>query len=381
MTVRHVGYSERGMINALCEDMSRDESTDRLQEFLKWCVFPCVRGGDKPKFTDVTKACLLVEQSFSDFGDADLLILLTHSNGKKDCVFVEAKVATDVATPRTIEQRFRGFEAFVAGAPGHRSNLFVQLYRKMRLAHVLTLAEQSPYEPHRLLGRQSLGQNCVVLRAAHRVSEYVREPVWYLALVPDAPDATAQFFDQHLRHFDPPTMFLDCWNGEHLGFLCWETVKRRCRGAGGKWPQTRMAFAHNQGQIFQSGERPHDVCTGWAYADQEGRDVIVVQTAAHNCRVVRDEQDDDGSFPASWLVARESLRGPGHEPQHPTRERHPQGGKEYHWVNPQDGQECHVIVEHWGWQTCRVHHAGPSADQRGTFYVNTADLKRLEEPA
>ena len=40
MCVELFGYSERGMVNALCDDIQHGDGFARLATFLNWCCFP-----------------------------------------------------------------------------------------------------------------------------------------------------------------------------------------------------------------------------------------------------------------------------------------------------------------------------------------------------
>jgi hypothetical protein len=48
MTVRLLGYSERGMVNALCDDMAHSSgAASAVSTFLSWFDFPYARGSRK----------------------------------------------------------------------------------------------------------------------------------------------------------------------------------------------------------------------------------------------------------------------------------------------------------------------------------------------
>jgi len=82
MSLRINGYSELGMLNAVCEDIMHAGDVQRLARLLSWCRFPFQPEG-VPDFGGITAAHILVEQSFSDFGDLDLLLLLDHADRKQ----------------------------------------------------------------------------------------------------------------------------------------------------------------------------------------------------------------------------------------------------------------------------------------------------------
>src|SRR4051812_32985977 len=95
-----VGYSERGMVNALFYDMGAkprdDERLARLSDFLGQCHFP---RRDPPfpfQGMRLRSAKVRIEQSFSDFGDLDPLVLLEEEAEppRKHALLIEAKVKT-----------------------------------------------------------------------------------------------------------------------------------------------------------------------------------------------------------------------------------------------------------------------------------------------
>jgi hypothetical protein len=86
--VRVCGYSERGIFNVLFYEIgfSRDP-IGTLERLLSLTRF-----SDGPRaFSGLQGADVLVEQSLSDFGDADTILLL-HGSGWRRVVFIEGKV-------------------------------------------------------------------------------------------------------------------------------------------------------------------------------------------------------------------------------------------------------------------------------------------------
>ena len=85
------GYSERGFLNALFYECfhKRSDPASLIMCFLKLAKWP--RLPAPPTFLETgTCSTILVEQSLSDFGDADAIILCDGTGGK-DCVFLEGK--------------------------------------------------------------------------------------------------------------------------------------------------------------------------------------------------------------------------------------------------------------------------------------------------
>ena len=163
---------------------------EMLRNFLKLCIFPETR----PDFETFESCKIRIEQSFSDFGDLDLLILL--DGAVKQAVLIEAKVKTSQAKNWSILAEWKKFRKVVQGdLPKSKagSNLFIQLYRKMRLIYKLQ-HPQDQLHPNNIGERWSLGGNEVVKKAAEELSQYCSK-TWLLALVPDSPNNNATFFN------------------------------------------------------------------------------------------------------------------------------------------------------------------------------------------
>lgn len=293
MGVELMGYSERGMMNALCYDILWSRSLRQVETFLGWFDFGHLDEPKRPRFSDITDARLIVEQSFSDFGDLDLLILLDHKprHGPgtfpaRQAVLIEAKVSTDTDSWQTLGDRFDEFLRLIDGGEGSTSNLFVQLHRKVRLVESLR-DESGAILPDRLTPRGSLGNNQVVGRAKQTLADYVRNggQAWFAAIVPDDPDEAAGF-TRELSADEGVVATLSRWDAKHLGFLAWKTLHERAVADGESWPITKAAFDWNEGQIYRV--KPpvgHDVQPGQILC-HDGRQVFVVPARQGRlCRV------------------------------------------------------------------------------------------------
>jgi len=237
-----LGYSERGLVNALFYEMRFSvHGTDMLRAFLENARF--VHPGDR--LNPFTHATVLIEQSFSDFGDADAVILLDGESSKQ-CVFVEAKVKTCGEAEWRIEDEWADFLGMLEDACP-TSNLFVQLYRKARLTGLLL--NRQHHLPRNILGqRWSLGQNSVVNRAADRLAGYAAD-ARFLALIPEDRVRAHQFFSTSTADLSP---VLADWNSSWVkwGYLTWADIHSMCSRAPDRWPLTIDCFVHNEGQIF-----------------------------------------------------------------------------------------------------------------------------------
>lgn len=381
MTVHLLGYSERGIVNALCEDISHSPDPHAmLANFLSW--FDFLEGNPDFSGEDILEATLLVEQGFSDFGDLDLLVLVKLRPDRKLCFLIEAKVSNDTNSWQTVGDRWSEFADQLAGRTDNTSNLFVQLHRKVRL--VAKLRDEHAFTTDCLVPRGKLGQNQIVDKACNRLKDYLSEDgaAWFGAILPDAQDRLNEFARDHLlaSHFGD---LLPTWNTQRWGLLSWHLVAQEV--VKGKWPRTEATFEWNQGQIFRTGPSVVVTITRNSAALHDGRHVYVVECRKKNCRVIHLDEPDTGYF---WRTAKvsiaeispaednsiagnlPSLPQPGrsyvwdsrNEPTVPTDE--PQGGL-------QDGSI--VTVTNANWVTTRVRLASGPAN---TFLVYTHQLRR-----
>ena len=240
------GYSERGALNALFNEIAYSGSPDALlSSMLGSARFP-MRHDES---TSVVKSHILVEQSLSDFGDADAIMLL-ETRGTPRAVFLEAKVKPTQTAAWTIEQEFQKFLDGTASQVSS-SNLFTQLYHKVRFVEGLRrggielLQRGIPFPPSSTRATRKIGRNGVVLRAVALILPYI-EDVRYLAVVPDSPDHVSAFFTSGLSSAPPPGY--QGWDVRNYGYLCWSDIDRFCHAHG--LTNTCRVFEFNKGQIY-----------------------------------------------------------------------------------------------------------------------------------
>jgi hypothetical protein len=120
------GYSERGIINSIAYFL--DGNPQYINEFLKVLGIDIKEGEYDYEF--------IIEQSFSDFGDSDLIIIVENKQkNQKKVVFIECKIKTcqgnfDIFLEfNKISNAIKNSKKFT----GISSNLFVQLYYKYLL--------------------------------------------------------------------------------------------------------------------------------------------------------------------------------------------------------------------------------------------------------
>lgn len=239
------GYSERGVLNSLVYEIAYSGQAERLlADLLATAHFP----GQGVLPITISDAEILVEQSLSDFGDADAILLLRTLSGPM-AVFVEAKVSPSQARPWLIAQEFKDFWHGTQSKVGS-SNLFTQMYHKVRFANALRrgkseLEEGVPFPKSSSKPTRKIGNNPVVRRAAQKTAEYV-ERAYFLALVPEDPGLVSHFFERVLPNRKPEDY--EEWDTSCYGHLSWHEVEAFCTKHG--LTRTLGVLEFNHGQIY-----------------------------------------------------------------------------------------------------------------------------------
>ena len=239
------GYSERGILNALLYEIlyANNDGDALLSRLIAKASFPLT--DNNPSSGNAT---VLVEQSLSQFGDADAIILIS-SNTVNCTIFVEAKVLSQ-SRDWQFSAQFSKFEAGLKSEVDS-SNIFTQIYHKQRLVSALknsginALQQGIKFPEWSTKPKRKIGKNPVVLRAAKCIQQHA-DNVFYLALVPDNDERVATFFNNTLRKAQFPTV--PEWNVSHYGYLTWAKVKSFCEQ--NQLAATLDVFAYNNGQIF-----------------------------------------------------------------------------------------------------------------------------------
>lgn len=242
------GYSERGLLNSVFYEIrSTPDSVRLLGDFMSLLSFPYVSINFRP-----TSAKILIEQSFSDFGDADSVLLIDNEDAKQP-LFVEAKVKTSQRRTWSIEGEFRHFEELIKQPRSRRlsSNLFMQLYHKVRLIRalqsggIILLQRGVPFPKCSSKGIRKIGHNKVVLRAVEMLGQY-SDDAFLVALVPDDVTKVKAFFDDILKNYKP--FGFERWEVSNWGYVSWAQVEDFCRAYG--LAETLKVFRFNEGQIY-----------------------------------------------------------------------------------------------------------------------------------
>jgi hypothetical protein len=243
------GYSERGVMNALFYEMaSSADPGETLHGLLSQVAFPFSQS--RPLRGE--EADVLIEQSFSDFGDPDALILMRAPEGRTCSVFIEAKIKTFRASDWHIAKEFAKFRSGLSQQKASSSDLFRQLYYKQRLVDglrqggVLLLKQGLKFPGWSSKRLCKIGKNEVVLKAAGQLENHCKE-VFYVAVVPDVESRVAEFLPT-LKAIPHETL-AGSWDVSTYGFLTWSQARGFCEQH--HLTHTLDVLDYNKGQIYR----------------------------------------------------------------------------------------------------------------------------------
>lgn len=222
------GYSERGMINSLMYNIGEDK--ELLKAFINLISLP-----ESINIEDVDDFEIIIEQSLSQFGDADLIIIAHCNNNKKKVLFFEAKVKTSQGN-WIIGDQFAKFTDKDKGKyNGYSSNLFYQLYLKKLLIDNYNSIMNGVIVKDRLGKDRRRGENEIVKKAAKMISEGTS--YYYIGIIPTMDDDIKAFLDSPKEKYD-----------DNLYFLSWKAIKDFCEKE--KLQKVLKMFEFNDGQIY-----------------------------------------------------------------------------------------------------------------------------------
>lgn len=213
------GYSERGIINSLIYSIG--ENNRLVNEFLH-LIFPASIIGNPTDYK------ILIEQSFSDFGDADLVVVAEYSSKEKKSFFFEAKVKTFLGSWNIETQ----YNKYISNQKydGWTSNLFYQLYLKKIMIDNFASIISGVEDMHKGNKMRKLGKNAIVHSAAKMVCA---NQAYYVGIVPTKKQDIKTFLDGKT---------LD------IKLLSWETVHEFCKQ--NNLIKVIDMFNHNEKQIY-----------------------------------------------------------------------------------------------------------------------------------
>lgn len=153
---------------------------------------------------------LYMEFSLSEYGDPDLLIIGTESNGTKTVFFVEAKVSS--CSTYDVNEQMRKHDDYIDGndtyIDGHSSNLFFQLrlkecfFKRLKEGYFGGKTDPCSGYPSRL--RQSknrerkIGDNPIVQKIVKEIKSC--DKAEYIAVIPAQKNYPANNYKMNIRY-------------------------------------------------------------------------------------------------------------------------------------------------------------------------------------
>jgi hypothetical protein len=224
------------------------------------CIFFPYRGVN----FEISHAKILIEQSFSDFGDADAVVLVENES-RKQAMFIEAKVNAfknwDISkefekftkTIEKIREKIKINEDTQEIKRKLTSNLFMQLYLKTRMVKTLQkgdvaqLQEGIQFPEVSSKEYRKIGNNEVVLKAVSQLKPYCKA-AFFVVVVPEDISRLRRFYQDTLKNYSP-NGFQE-WDVGSWGYISWAEVEDFCRRYGLK--ETLKVFEFNKGQIYKN---------------------------------------------------------------------------------------------------------------------------------
>jgi len=241
-----LGYSERGLINSLCYELKYSpDNLQLLNSLLSLVSFPY-----RTVNFQISEAKILIEQSFSDFGDADLVLLVSNFKSKQ-VIFIEAKVKTCQRVCWNIFEEFKELKRGIEKDKVSSSNLFIQLYHKVRLVKTLQtggikqLQNGVQFPRCSTKSHRKIGDNNIVLKAVNQLMGYHNEAL-FIALLPEDDSNLRNFYNSTLKDYDPGGF--QEWDVSDWGYISWMRVEEFCRKNNLKGTLKNIEW--NEGQIY-----------------------------------------------------------------------------------------------------------------------------------
>ncbi|MCL2247342.1 MAG: hypothetical protein FWC10_09590 [Lentimicrobiaceae bacterium] len=222
------GYSERGIFNSIVYYLDGNE--DLIGKFLKDAL-------NIGEFSNITHSfTFLIEQSFSDFGDCDLIIIAEQiSDKEKTVIFIEGKRGKSFSLENEYKKFFSKFST---------SNLFIQLYFK----YLLSKGNDEELIDKALEGRinkhnRKIGKNKVVLEARNK---YIKDAnqYYYVAIIPKEKD-DAKKITQYFKKLALMT------GVKNIQCASWQDIEKFFGSISNPNNDVIENFKYNKGQIYK----------------------------------------------------------------------------------------------------------------------------------
>lgn len=235
------GYSERGIINSIL--FSIGDNVQLMTAFIHSMNIPSPFEIDTPIGYDI-----LLEQSFSRFGSADLVIIIKYDEEPlhNKVVFIEGKVKTSQKTYWNLKGQYEEFEK---RNPKKSSNLFFQLHLKKllfsnaeKIDRALKVKKELVINEEWYRTERKIGKNTIVEKAFDLIN---CSEAFYIGIIPSSIDDIKTFLKKVKKSENDPIV-------KHIHLVSWHTVQKFCELEIYKsyFANVKLNFEYNEGQIF-----------------------------------------------------------------------------------------------------------------------------------
>lgn len=217
-------YSERGLINLFIQELVKLKTDKKRKKVIEYILdkLKTGDGGKDPKIKDKDKYKwfnLVVEPSFGQFGDPDLLILTsTGKGGKYHCFFVEAKRDS---LSDALKQK-------------NTSNIVCQLINKIKLAEAVKNNGEIKYQTKKLKNKASLDIINLILSEGTTKEKALKENTVFHYIVLTRKNNDKENMDPNnskLKNIisescenNDLTLWVKNWNAGRITFLTYDQI-------------------------------------------------------------------------------------------------------------------------------------------------------------
>lgn len=262
------GYSERGMVDAILYSLYFEGNFNGTRNDLLIGLLGKIK---MPRIPETTWSNLLtnsdefevyIENTLSEFGNPDIVILCKQSDKYSACIFIEAKVS------REKDVIIREFDKFCSqiverkglADKGTSSLLFSQLCLKWLMkiktanGHVsnadmgklLALNLSKSSQSSKLEIGRKIGSNNIATGLLDKIESIDSNKTYYVALIPDQ---GKNLHDYYVNEVLPElSSLLNGASVDGWGYFTWKDVEDFCIGSG--LTHCKDMFDYNKGHIY-----------------------------------------------------------------------------------------------------------------------------------
>ena len=247
------GYSERGVLTTLFYEMYYNkEPNSIIKEFLEKITFPNENGFNVA--SGIKDIKIFIEQSFSDFGDADAVMLIENNEKKKITLFFEAKVKTYSTKSWGIKREYNKFLDGIKKKKVSSSNLFTQFFHKIKLVEVLKGNDKDgldivvEFPESSTKKERKIGKNPVINTTMIKMLREYIEDCYYIALLPEDDNNIKDFFENGFETVLADDEKYRKMYHSKFGFISWKTISDFAEKS--ELHDLKRVFIFNRNQIY-----------------------------------------------------------------------------------------------------------------------------------